>query len=92
MSLERGGSTLRGSDALMASWGLGRGRNCHPRCLSCPRPLRKDRARWILAFVPRATDMLSTSLAGRFYWVPYDGALANAQGVVFCHLLSSLVF
>jgi hypothetical protein len=36
--------------------------------------------------------MLSVPLAGLFYQGPYDGALANAQGAVFCHLLGTLVF
>jgi hypothetical protein len=36
--------------------------------------------------------MLSVPLAGQFYWGPYDGALANVQGAVFCHLLGTLVF
>jgi hypothetical protein len=36
--------------------------------------------------------MLSVPLAGRFYRDPYDGALANVQGVVFRHLLGTLVF
>jgi hypothetical protein len=40
----------------------------------------------------RATDMLLAPLAGRFYWGPYDGTLANAQGAIFYHMLSTLVF
>jgi hypothetical protein len=40
----------------------------------------------------RATDMLSAPLAGRFYRGPYDGALADVQGAVFCHMLGTLVF
>jgi hypothetical protein len=41
----------------------------------------------------RTTDILSAPLTGRFYRGPYDGALADVQGAVFCHpLLSILVF
>jgi hypothetical protein len=76
VSLERDGSKLRGSGALMMSWGLGRGGKCHPRRPSRPRPLRKAWVGWILSFVPQATDMLSVLLVGRFYQPPYDGALA----------------
>jgi hypothetical protein len=36
--------------------------------------------------------MLSAPLAGQFYRGPYDGALANAQGAVFYHMLGTLVF
>jgi hypothetical protein len=72
--------------------GLGRGGNCRLRHLSCPIPLHKARAGWRLTFVPRATDILAAPLAGRFYWGPYDGALANAQGAIFYHLLGTLVF
>jgi hypothetical protein len=42
--------------------------------------------------VLQAADMLSAPSAGQFYWGPYDGALVNAQGAVFCHLLGTLVF
>jgi hypothetical protein len=40
----------------------------------------------------RATYMLSVPLAGRFYRAPYDGALADVQGAIFCHPLGTLVF
>jgi hypothetical protein len=51
VSLGRGGSTSRGLGALMMSWGLGRGGNCHPRLLSCLRPFRKAQVGWRLMFV-----------------------------------------
>jgi hypothetical protein len=35
----------------------------------------------------RTTDILSAPLTGRFYRGPYDGALADVQGAVFCHPL-----
>jgi hypothetical protein len=43
VSLGRGKSTLRGSSALIISWGLGQGGNCRPRRLSHTRPFRKAR-------------------------------------------------
>jgi hypothetical protein len=45
-----------------------------------------------VGFRLRATDTLSTPLAGWFYQGPYDGALADVQGVVFRHLLGTLVY
>jgi hypothetical protein len=63
----------QGSSTLMTSWGLGRGKNCRPRRLSRPRPLREARTGWRLAFGPRAIDMLSAPLAGRFYRAPTTG-------------------
>jgi hypothetical protein len=82
----------RGSGALMMSWGLERGGKCRLRRLSCPRSFRKARTGWRFTLVPRATDMLSALLAGRFYWSLYDGVLANVHGAVFCHLLDTLIF
>jgi hypothetical protein len=92
MFLGWGGSTPRGSGALMTSWGLERGENCRPRRLSRPRPLCKARAGWRLTFVSQAIDLLSAPLADRFYQGPYNGVLANVQGAVFRHLLGTLVF
>jgi hypothetical protein len=37
--------------------------------------------------MPRATDMLSALLAGRFYWGPYDGGFSERTG---CHILPSV--
>jgi hypothetical protein len=91
VSLGRGGSTPKGSGALMTSWGSGEVEKWCPRRLSRPRPFRKVRAGWILTFVLRATDMLSALLTGRFYWGPYDVALVNIQGAIFYHLLGTLV-
>jgi len=45
-----------------------------------------------VGFWLRATYMPSTPLAGRFYRGPYDGALADVRGAVFCHPLGTLVF
>jgi hypothetical protein len=72
--------------------GLGRGENYRSRRLSRPRPLRKARAGQRLAFGPGATDMLLAPLAGWFYRGPYDGALVDVQGVIFRHLLGTVVY
>jgi hypothetical protein len=92
VSLGRGRSELKGSDALMTSWGSGEAKKCRPGRPSRPRPLRKAWVGWSLSFVPQATDTLSVHLASRFCWGSYDGALAVVQGAVFYHLLGTLVF
>jgi hypothetical protein len=72
--------------------GSGEAEKCRSRRPSHPRRLRKARVGWSLSFVPQVTDMLSALLGGRFYWGPYDGALAIVQGAMFCRLLGTLVF
>jgi hypothetical protein len=85
--IRQGGRAL-----LMTPWELGRGEKISPEVPISPRPFRKARVGWSLSFVPRATDLLSAPLTGRFYWGPYDGALAIVQGAVFCRMLGTLVF
>jgi hypothetical protein len=83
-------SVTQGSGALIMSWGLGQGRNHHPRRLSHPRPFRKARAGWRLAL---SFDWYAVSAFSELVLPgPFDGALAVMQGAVFRHLLGTLIF
>jgi hypothetical protein len=56
------------------------------------RDLSEGSGRTEVGFRLRATDTPSAPLASWFYQCPYDGALADVQGVIFRHPLGTLVY
>jgi hypothetical protein len=92
VSLGQGGSMPRGSGAFDDVTRARARRKLSPEAPISPETFPQARVGWSLSFMPRATDMLSAPFAGRFYWGPYNGALAIVHGVVFCHLLGTLLF